>query len=166
MISLRPSANNDAFDGVAHLLDRLRNLSNADQANVAEAINKGFASNFDNERAGDGGDWNRLRPFTIAERKRKGFGPGPILNRTGDYRRSFTNRGDADHVEKFKSTRQGWTLESGSQDERVGTLEFGGYTGSGRFVPPRPASFLSDASEGRVFDVLDSIVDRIMAEGA
>ncbi len=145
------------------MFDRLRNLSNADQHNVADEINKGFASNFDNERAGDGGDWNRLRPFTIAERKRKGFGPGPILDRTGDYRRSFTNRGDSDHVEKFKSTRTGWTLESGSQDERVGTLEFGGYTSTGRFVPPRPASFLSDASENRVFDVLDAITDRIMA---
>lgn len=166
MISLQPSANNDAFDGVAHLLDRLRNLSNADQANVADAINKGFGANFDAERAGDGGDWNRLRPFTIADRKRKGFGPGPILNRSGGYRRSFTNRGDSDHVEKFKATRQGWILESGSENERVGTLEFGGYTGTGRFVPPRPASFLSDASENRVFDVLDAITDRIMATGS
>jgi len=165
MISLQPSANNDAFDGVARMLDRLRNLSNADQTNVADAINKGFGANFDAERAGDGGDWNRLRPFTIAERKRKGFGPGPILNRTGEYRRSFTNRNASGHVEKFKPTRQGWTLESGSDDERVGTLEYGGYTGTGRFVPPRPASFLSDASEDRVFAVLDAITDRIMATG-
>lgn len=165
MISLHP-ADDKAFDGVAHMLDRLKNLSNADQVNVADAINKGFGANFDAERAGDGGDWNRLRPFTIADRKRKGFGPGPILNRSGGYRRSFTNRGDSDHVERFKSTRTGWTLESGSEDERVGILEYGGYTGTGRFVPPRPASFLSDASENRVFDVLDAITDRIMAQGS
>lgn len=165
MISLQP-ADDKAFDGVAHMLDRLRNLSNSDQANVANAINRGFASNFDNERAGDGGDWNRLRPFTIADRKRKGFGPGPILDRTGQYRRTFTNRGASGHVEKFRATRTGWTLESGSDDERAGVLEYGGYTGTGRFVPPRPASFLSDVSENRVFDALDAITDRIMANGA
>ena len=165
MISLHP-ADDKAFDGVAHMLDRLKNLSASDREKVSSAINRGFGANFDAERAGDGGDWNRLRPFTIADRKRKGFGPGPILNRSGGYRRSFTSRGDADHVEKFRSTRTGWTLESGSEDERVGVLEYGGYTGTGRFVPPRPASFLSDASESRVFDVLDAITDRIMAQGS
>jgi phage gpG-like protein len=164
LISLVPT-DADPFSDVAHLLDKLKNLSNADQANVANAINKGFGANFDAERAGDGGDWNRLRPSTLKDRAKKGFGAGPILNRTGGYRRSFTNRGDADHVEKFRSTRQGWTLESGSDDERVGILEFGGFTGNGRFVPPRPASFLSDNAEANVFDVLEAITDRIMATG-
>ncbi len=165
MISLVP-ANVDPFEDVAHLLDKLKLLSNSDQADVATAINRGFAENFANERAGDGGDWNQLRPSTIAQRRKKGFGAGPILVQTGDYRRSFVSRGDADHVEKFTSTRTGWRLESGSEDERVGVLEYGGFNDSGRFVPPRPASFLSDAAEERVFDVLDAITDRIITTGA
>ena len=165
MISLEPK-DDKAFDGVAHLLDRLKNLSNTDQDNVAGAINKGFADNFRNEQAGDEAPWLSLRPFTIAQRKKKGFGPGPILVQTGQYRDSFVKRGASGHVEKFTGTRTGWRLESGSQDERVSILEYGGYTGSGRFVPPRPASFLSDASEERVFDAIDSIVDRVIATGA
>jgi hypothetical protein len=166
MISLQPSNNNDAFDGVAHMLDRLRNLSNADQANVADAINRGFGSNFDNQQAGDEAPWISLALATVRQRAKRGFGPTPILVQTGKYRDSFEKRGADGHVEKFRGTRTGWILESGSQDERVGILEFGGTNSTGRFVPPRPASFLSDVAEGRVFDVLNSITDRIMATGA
>jgi len=148
------------------LLDKLRNLSSFDQATVASAINRGFADNFRNEQAGDEAPWLSLRPFTIAQRKKKGFGPGPILVQTGQYRDSFVKRSSPGHVEKFTGTRTGWRLESGSQDYRVGTLEYGGTNSMGRFVPPRPASFLSDASEERVFDAIDSIVDRVIATGA
>jgi hypothetical protein len=164
VISLQP-ADDDPFDDVAHLLDRLKNLSNADQANVAEAINRGFADNFANQQAGDEAPWLSLAPATVKQRAKRGFGPTPILVQTGSYRTSFVRRGGAGHVEKFRGTRNGWTLESGSDDERVGTLEFGGTNSTGRFVPPRPVSFLSPSSEERIFDVIDSITDRIIATG-
>lgn len=165
MISLQPSANNDAFDGVAHLLDRLKNLSNSDQANVSGAIRAGFKDNFNNEQAGDEAPWLSLSPFTIKHRRSRGFGPSPILVQTGKYRDSFVRRGASGSVERFRSTSKGWTLEAGSDDERVGTLEFGGTNSTGRFVPPRPVSFLGPQSEDRIFDMLDSIVDRIISTG-
>lgn len=34
--------------------------------------------------------WTPLKPVTIADRLRKGFGPGPILQRSGALRRSLT----------------------------------------------------------------------------
>lgn len=44
--------------------------------------------NFDTE-GGYVGGWVPLSASTIADRKRLGFGPGPILHRTGRYKRSF-----------------------------------------------------------------------------
>lgn len=164
MISLHP-ADDKAFDGVAHMLDRLKNLSNADQTNVADAIRAGFKDNFNNEQAGDEAPWLSLSPFTIKQRRKRGYGPTPILVQSGGYRDSFVRRGASGSFERFRSTRAGWTLEAGSQDERVGTLEFGGTNSTGRFVPPRPVSFLGSQSEDRIFDILDSIVDRILATG-
>lgn len=37
--------------------------------------------------------WQKLSPRTIADRKRLGFAAGPILERTGELKRSLTQRG-------------------------------------------------------------------------
>lgn len=164
MISLSPGPGANPFDGVAHLLDKLANLSLSHRGEVASAINKGFQDNFDRESAGDTGLWARLRPMTISQRKKRGYGPSPILVQSGSYRDSFVKRFATDHRELFTTTANGWTLESGSQDDRVGILEFGGTNSTGRFVPARPVSFLSSAAENHIFDVLESITDKVIAQ--
>lgn len=47
------------------------------------AIRAGFAANFATEGAAGSGAWAPLAPRTLRDRARLGFGPGPILTRTG-----------------------------------------------------------------------------------
>jgi phage gpG-like protein len=54
--------------------------------------------------------WTKLAPSTIQDRIRKGFRPGPILTRTGDLRRSLTQRGAQKQI--FRVTRNSMTLGS------------------------------------------------------
>lgn len=53
---------------------------------LIEVIRAAHARNFDTEGASGRGRWAALSPRTLAERSRLGFGPGPILTRTGALR--------------------------------------------------------------------------------
>lgn len=162
MISLVPATATNPFEEVEELVRKVANPTRSQQDRIFTAINRGFADNFDNQQAGDEAEWMPLRPQTIRQRRKRGYGPTPILEQSGKYKRTFTNRGAPGHVERFSNTGRGFQAESGSQDERTGVLEFGGWNAGGRYVPPRPASFLGARAEDRVFDTLDDITEEIM----
>jgi phage gpG-like protein len=61
---------------------------------VGEDLLGDFTANFDSEGGGFGtfAAWPQLAASTIADRLRKGFAPGPMLERTGLLRQSVTER--------------------------------------------------------------------------
>ena len=159
MISLVPDPK--GFDALTETFDKLERLSGDDQRRIADAVRFGFSDNFRNERSGDEGDWLTLSTMTIKQRAKRGYGPRPILQQTGSFRDSWTKRGNADHIEKYRSNKGGWSLDVGSSDERVNLLGYGGIGGLGYYIPPRPVVFLSEDAEDRIERVIVDIVDRI-----
>lgn len=130
----------------------------ADMRRVADAVRAGFAENFEREAAGDFGHWDPLAESTVEERIALGFpGERPILVRTGDYLRSWTDAGAPDHVEELTFEASGFRLDVGSADNRVEVLEEGN-----DFVPARPVSLLSQRAEQRIGDALDDLFDRLL----
>ena len=117
---------------------------------IQEAIRAGFAANFDNEAAGEA-PWGELTNFTQRERRRLGFPPAhPILERTGRYRRSFTEGAALNHVSEYTTAGGRWVIAEGSQDERAEELEYGRYD-----MPGRPVTVLGPTGEQRIGIVLD-----------
>lgn len=53
---------------------------------VEEAMTKAFERNFSEQGPG----WAPLKPSTIRSRIAQGYAPGPILTRSGDFRRTMT----------------------------------------------------------------------------
>jgi len=45
--------------------------------------------------------WDKLKPSTIADKRRKGFGNKRILERSGDLRRSMTRQNHPDNIERI-----------------------------------------------------------------
>lgn len=76
---------------------------------VDDAVHAIMAQQFASEGEHGGAAWAPLRPATIADRRRKGFGPAhPILRRTGTLSRSWTSlSGDAISVHAPKAYRRG-----------------------------------------------------------
>lgn len=117
---------------------------------IQEAIRAGFAANFDNEAAGEA-PWGELTNFTQRERRRLGFPPAhPILERTGRYRRSFTEEAALNHVSEYTTAGGRWVIAEGSQDERAEELEYGRFD-----MPGRPVTVLGPTGEQRIGIVLD-----------
>jgi len=141
---------------------RLANPPAALASMVADVIRDGFAANFASERAGNGAPWATLAARTQAERARLGFPPEhPILVRTGDYRRSFVDAADPDHIEESATTGDRWTLAVGSRDYRVAWHELG--TG---IMPARPALEMDQAHQERIAQALEAMIGAILAEAA
>lgn len=162
MIVLRASEKSRR-DAVAHM-NRLSRFTLERDAleRIAALVRSGIAANFDTQSSFDGAPWLPLRPRTVRDRRRLGFPPyRPILVRTGDYRRSMTMRSHPRHVESFSNRGPLISVEVGSSDIRVGTLEYG----HGPFgVPPRRALGLSPMFETRLGVIIDQEVDRKMVK--
>lgn len=71
------------LDGVAR---RGYNIAPA-APKAAVRVSAGYARAFDRQGPG----WKPLKPSTIRSRIREGYSPGPILDRTGQYRRAASN---------------------------------------------------------------------------
>lgn len=56
------------------------------QSTLVPAVKAAHGRNFDSEGVAGRGKWAALAPRTLAERQRLGYGPGPILTRTGALR--------------------------------------------------------------------------------
>jgi len=74
-------------------------------ARSGEIILKDIRINFDTE-GGLVGGWQPLKTATIRDRVRKGYGAGPILHRTGKYKRSFKGE-----VKPKKLTIDAWNVD-------------------------------------------------------
>lgn len=83
---------------------------------VTEAIDRNFASE---SAAGD--PWPPLAASTIADRQRKGYGPGPILQRTQTLRGSMKGSHDNESAEVGPSEDidYAWTHEAGDASRNI-----------------------------------------------
>lgn len=99
--------------------------------------------------AGIAPPWLPLRPATVADRLRKGFGAGPILRRTGMLAASATVRGAAWNV-----------FEVGPDHVTVGTqAPYAGFHQRGtRKMPPRKFIGLKWTTRSDVLSILDAYV--------
>ncbi len=142
----------DAFDRFIRQVEELADPTYDAILPIQEAIRAGFDANFANEAAGEAPWWD-LTNFTQRERRRLGFPPAhPILERTGRYRRSFTEEGGLNHVSDLDVSGGIWQVTEGSQDERAEELEYGRWD-----MPPRPVTVLGAVGENRIKIVLDQM---------
>jgi hypothetical protein len=126
---------------------------------VQRAILQAYAENFASESAG-GTRWAALAASTILDRLAQGYGAGPILQRTGNYRSSWVNDGDGNHVHEIEQRAGGWTLSEGSSHHLADFHEQGN---SG--MPARPVAELSPSAKeqlGRAVDnwILNHLLQR------
>jgi hypothetical protein len=137
MITLRPTIDTEQrFLEAISNAKKLARPTAALRKDLQRAILSGFADNFASESAA-GFKWQRLSAVTIADRLAHGFGPGPILVRSGGYRASWIEPDSADHVSELQTRSDGWTMLEGSRHHFAATHE----VGLGR-VPARPARVL------------------------
>lgn len=81
----------EVLDVLAQLQRRAADLSPV-MRNIAQALESETEGNFQNQR-GAGGGWPALKPATVRERQRQGYGgASPILQRTGALARSIESR--------------------------------------------------------------------------
>lgn len=74
---------------------------------VAERFNEIAKGEFDSQ-GGNFGGWDPLRPATLEDRARKGYGPTPILERSGDFMRGLTDDTDPEHVVRITPEELHW----------------------------------------------------------
>ena len=117
---------------------------------VQRAILLGFGQNFDSESDG-GFRWARLAASTIQDRLRQGYGPGPILQRSRDYRASWTNPDAPDHVSEVTEWAGGWSQAEGSQHPLVGFHQAGT-----RRIPARPVNDLDLSAQEQLRQAVDT----------
>lgn len=74
---------------IIELLKRKLNNNSTLMLSVAEAMRVAVLKNFETEGSRIGKPWQRLSHKTIEQRKKKGYWPGKILQRTGQLKRSI-----------------------------------------------------------------------------
>lgn len=99
--------------------------------------------------------WQPLQPATIADRQRKGFGPGPILVRSGALKSSLTSAGDSNQILKVGSK----SLQYGSKLIYFRTHQHGD---SNRNIPARVMLILQKQDRSQI----GSIISRYLKSGA
>ncbi len=111
MIRLQPTpATEEKIAGLLRRMDALRQPAPADYAPIQDAIRAGFEINFTKEQGNDK-PWDSLAARTRNERRRLGYPQAhPILVRSGDYKRSFTDADDPDHVSEDEIAGGIWRL--------------------------------------------------------
>lgn len=135
-------ASRHTLEALAGLGDALAQIPSKRQnfIELGNSIRAGFAWNFEHERAGDLYPWADLAKSTQTERALLGYpAKHPILERSGEYRESFTNQAHEYHVATFEVGSWGFLIEIGSRDPRVATLEFG----DDELIPARAVTVLS-----------------------
>lgn len=154
MIELTPtSKTREDVNVFLRQLDELANPTETAIRPIQEGIRASFAAIFDTEGAAGEAPWAQLTAYTQAERERLGFPAAhPILQRTGIYRRSFTDEHHINHVSEWSAAGGVWLIEEGSTDERADHLEFG----EGN-MPARPVTILGAAGEARLSYILDQM---------
>lgn len=153
MIRLTPTeASRRDLDRFLDLADALSAPTREDMQPIQDVIRANFAANFAGE-VGDDARWAPLAPRTIRERIARGYpGTHPILERSGEYRRSFVEGDHPQHYSSAAAAGGRWLIEEGSTDERGDRLEFGDYR-----TPARPVTLPGKRGEGRIEIVIDQV---------
>lgn len=152
----------NAFEDLQRALADMARPMPADVRRLDRAVRAEFARNFARQGSA-GGAWPVLAPRTVRERRKLGYGPTPILIRSGSYYRTFAQDGNPNHIMALTLHAGGWALDVGSSDERASTLEFGTLDSSGpRRIPPRPVTRLGEAQKRRIADEVGALLDDIM----
>ena len=93
--------------------------------------------------------WAPLAPRTLEERRKKGFGPGPILQRTGELMREASSKA-SQHMAYILKPRE-LTISLDPTFEKF-QHQFG-WSGV-PFIPARPFFYVTVQDEERAMDVL------------
>lgn len=126
----------------------------AKRRQLQEIVLAGFLDNFAEERAGDAYAWAELKPSTNLQRHLQGYDPyHPILYRTGSYKGSWVDEGNAEHISGLELTSNGFIIAEGSSDYRAPYHEEGTPNMAARSV-----SRLSQARQNQIGAALARLV--------
>jgi hypothetical protein len=134
----------------------VRSPRRRDLLNIERAMRRGPDRAFRGDRVGV---WPPLAEWTQSERARQGYGAtGPMLRRSGEYWRSWVQRGG---WTSFSRRARGWGLEVGSslvEGGRRRVLEVGGRNPEGFMVPARPVRWMDAQAERTIHDAVDEML--------
>lgn len=143
------------FDDLERLIDKISRPGNGQTRMIADGIRQQFQANFTRQGSG-AGSWAPLAPSTQLQRRQQGYaGNRPILVRSGDYRKSFTERSGDNH-ESIQTTGFGLVIDVGSNDRRAPWLE----RGTSR-MPARPVTLLGDNQVDDLVRLVDYVIGEI-----
>lgn len=145
MITLTAEAR---FDDMDQIVARLTRPTLSEQRQVTAALRNEYTFAFARQGS-SAGPWPPLAPATIADRARHGYGPTPMLVRSGSYRATFTQP-TGDHVERVDADAAGVTYTVGSADERAAWLN-----------RRRPVDDLDESQEARLWAAIDAVVEQL-----
>ena len=158
MINLVESAQNQQqWAAIQRTVDNLLRPTKQQLQPVQEAIRAGFAENFDTESAG-GQPWAQLALFTVIERILLGY-PGlhPILQRSGSYRSTFVDGGNAEHISDIEYQAGVTSVFEGSSNVMVEWHEDGNDK-----LPARPVLVMSSRAIDGIGDSIDGMISEIL----
>lgn len=156
---LNLEATQDPFESLIQFVKAIVAPTKAEQDALGAAVRQGWGENFAGERSGDGRSWAALKPGTVLDRIRSGYGGAhPILVRTGHLRASLLSAGASDSYEQTQASGNEWQLVVGTEDAKAIFHE----QGTAR-MPARPFIALSDQAEQRVISALDGLIAQIEA---
>jgi hypothetical protein len=140
--------------GVQVLIDTVEDMAKPptvpQRMRVGDAVRKQMQRAFTGQGTIQGSPWARLARRTVQERVRLGFpGERPILIRSGYLKRSWTEYGAPNHIEKFATTGTGWTLNVGTSDFRAKWHEHG--------TPRMPARPVLEGMHRQAIGIIDAI---------
>lgn len=114
---------------------------------IAGHLADSVADSFDRERAPDDAPWKPLKPKTVRDRERRGYGAGPFLERSGDRARSIL----ADHDETG--------AVAGTNLIYVATHHFGDERHK---IPARPFLGVTDEHRSMILDAIQRHFEAVL----
>ena len=152
----------DQLLSVARALARIpENLTHKERGKVADRVRLGIARNFTREGP-EGMKWGVLAMRTRQERRELGYpGEHPILQRTRELKRSWTERSHPHNVEEWQET-DGLTLHLSSSDPRVPELTLGR---DDPYMPARPQHLLGGDDLKGLHDTIVWALEQVAARG-
>ena len=111
---------------------------------IAGHLADSVADSFDRQQAPDGAPWKPLKPKTVRDRQRRGYGAGPILERSGDLARSIL--ADHDETSAVAATNLIYAATHHFGDER-------------RNIPARPFLGVTDEHRAMILDAIERHIE-------
>lgn len=141
------------FAGIANLADTSK-LADCASQQVHDVIVEHVKAVFEAEGIPT---WAPLSWYTLIQRQLLGFGPGPILQRTGDLLRSLTDNAHPSHVWRLELGARRSVIIVGTSLEKAWSLGFGADNLPARPMFP-PAQVIHPELAGAIVDAGIAIV--------